>query len=135
MTTRILTLSVPTAHAAVFNFLADIENLPAWTGGICEMIELHRDGWWAYTALGELAVETKVDDIAREIDLRLRPVAGWSIVIPLRVRGDGDGGSLVSVVCRQPSGMADDDFEQLFEAMLRGLRGVAERMRPALVVG
>lgn len=134
MSTRILTLSATAPQATVFNFLADIENLPAWTDGFCEWIELHRDGWWAYTALGELAVETKVDDIASTIDLRLRPVAGWSIVIPLHVRTDGEGGALVSVVCRQPAGLAGDDFEQLFESLLRGLHALPMRLPPALVV-
>ena len=77
-------------RAAVFNFLADIEHLPAWTGGFCEWIELHREGWWAYTAVGELAVETKADDITGEVDLRLRHVSGWrssSVARALRWRG------------------------------------------------
>ena len=127
MQTRVLTLTVAASRAAVFNFLADIEHLPAWTGGFCEWIELHREGWWAYTAVGELAVETKADDITGEIDLRLRHVSGWMIVIPLRVRSDGEGGALVSAACRQPAGLDDDQYEQLFESLLGGLRSLATR--------
>jgi hypothetical protein len=134
MQTRILTVSAPATHGAVFNFLADIENLPAWTGGLCEMIELHRDGWWAYTALGEFAVETKVDDIARVIDLQWRHVAGWSLVIPMRVSGDGEGGTLIRILCRQPVGMPAEDFEPLFDFLLAGLRGVADRLQPEAAV-
>lgn len=127
---RQLTLTLAAPHAAAFNFLADIENLPAWTGGLCEWIELHREGWWAYTALGELAVETKVDDIAGEIDLRLRHVSGWLAVIPLRVRSDGDGGAIIRAACRQPAGLPDEAYERLFESLLNGLRGLAARLHP-----
>lgn len=127
---RQLTLTLAAPRASAFNFLADIENLPAWTGGLCEWIELHREGWWAYTALGELAVDTKVDDIAGAIDLQLRHVSGWNLVIPLRVRSDGDGGAIVQAACRQPAGMGDDDYEQLFECLLNGLRGLAAKFHP-----
>ena len=123
-----LTLTFAASREKVFNFLADIENLPAWTGGFCEWIELRRDGWRAYTALGELAVTTKVDDIAGAIDLELRNPAGWRLVLPVRVSSDGEGGSLVHAVCRQPVGLADEGYEQLFESLVDGLRGRAGRM-------
>ncbi len=132
MQNRIITLTVAIPSATVFNFLADIENLPHWSGGFCEWIELHRDGWWAYTALGELAVETKVDDIAGAIDLRFGHTAGWKLVIPVRVRTDGDGGALVSLACAQPAGMADEDYERLIEALLTGLRDFAGRFHAEL---
>lgn len=134
MQIRLLTLTLAAPRATAFNFLADIENLPAWTGGFCEWIELHREGWWAYTALGELAVDTKVDDIAGEIDLCLRHVSGWTVVIPLRVRSDGAEGSVINASCRQTPGMTDDDYEQLFESLLTGLRGLSAKFQPELAV-
>lgn len=134
MQARILTLTLAASRSAAFNFLADIENLPLWTGGFCEWIELHREGWWAYTGVGELAVETKVDDIAGEIDLCFRHVAGWTLVLPLRVRSDGEGGSLVSVACRQVAGLTDEQYEELFDGLMNGLRGLPQRMRPQAAV-
>ena len=134
MQARILTLTLGASRSAAFNFLADIENLPAWTGCFCEWIELHREGWWAYTAIGELAVDTKADDIAGEIDLRFRHVSGWSIVLPLRVRSDGEGGSLVTVACRQVAGLTDEQYEQLFDALMNGLRSLPQRMQTQAAV-
>lgn len=128
MQTRILTLSAAVPFRAAFNYLADIENLPAWSGGFCEWIELRPDGWWAYTAVGELAVETKVDDIAREIDLCLRHVLGWTMVIPLRVSSDGDHGALITAVCRQSTAMANESYELLFESILLGLRTLPAKL-------
>jgi len=138
MHARVLTLTLATSRDAAFNYLADIENLPTWTGGFCEWIELHREGWWAYTAVGELAVEAKADDIGGEIDLRLRHVSGWTIVIPMRVRSDGEGGALVTLACRQTPGLTDEHYEQLFEALVSGLRGLLAKLhhpRPALLAG
>jgi len=133
MQTRVLTLTVAAPRAAVFNFLADIEHLPAWTGGFCEWIELHREGWWAYTAAGELAVESKADDITGEIDLRLRHVCGWTIIVPLRVRDDGEGGALLRLTCAQPFGLDDTRYEELFDALVAGLRSLAERFHAPAV--
>lgn len=133
MQNRILTLTVAASRAAVFNFLADIENLPAWSGGFCEWIELHREGWWAYTAAGELAVESKVDDIAGVIDLRLQHSGGWTIVIPLRVRSDGGEGVLVTAACNQPAGLSDEAYETMFDCLIAGLRQLADRFHAEAV--
>ena len=134
MQTRTITLTVATSSATVFNFLADIENLPHWSGGFCEWIELHREGWWAYTALGELEVASKVDDIAGTIDLRFAHTAGWKLVIPVRVRTDGDGGALIRLVCAQPAGLPDEDYERLLELLLAGLRGFSGQFQAELAV-
>ncbi len=134
MQTRTITLTVAASRDTVFNFLADIEHLPHWTGGFCEWVELHREGWWAYTALGELEVATKVDDIAGVIDLRFGHVAGWKLVIPVRVRSDGDGGALVSLACGQPAGLSDEHYERLIELLLTGLRDFTGRFQAELAV-
>jgi len=134
MQSRTITLTVATPSATVFNFLADIENLPHWSGGFCEWIELHREGWWAYTALGELEVASKVDDIAGAIDLRFAHPAGWKLVIPVRIRTDGDGGALIRLVCTQPAGLPDEDYERLLELLLAGLRGFSGQFQAELAV-
>lgn len=132
--TRILTLTLNASRASVFNFLADIENFPAWSAGFCEWIELHREGWWAYTALGELAVESKADDISGDIDLRLRHASGLLLVLPLRVRSDGEDGAIVTLRCAQPVGLDDGRYEELFDSLLGGLRGLGERFRAEAAV-
>lgn len=134
MQSRTITLTVASPRATVFNFLADLENLPRWAGGFCEWLELHREGWWAYTALGELEVVTKVDDIAGTIDLRLGHAAGWKIVIPVRVRTDGDGGALVRLAVAQPAGLSDEHYERLVESLLAGLRELPARLPRELAV-
>ena len=41
-----LTVTVSAPRDAVFNFLANIENLPKWTGAWCERLMLQRGRWW-----------------------------------------------------------------------------------------
>jgi hypothetical protein len=61
-------------------------------------------------------------------------VSGWMILLPLRVRTDGAGGSIVNLTCRQVSGMTDDDYERLFDSLLMGLRRLSDRVQPELAV-
>ena len=44
-----LTVTVSAPRDTVFNFLADIENLPRWAGAWCERLALQRGRWWALT--------------------------------------------------------------------------------------
>lgn len=129
MQSRRIILTVAAPCREIFNFLADIEHLPAWSGGFCELIELQRDGWWAYTALGEVVVETKVDDVLGKIDLMLRPVSGQQFTISVQVRSDGDEGTLVTLACRRPIGLSSQDYQVLVESLYHGLHGLAGRFQ------
>ena len=42
MNIRTIALSVAAPRDTVFNFLADIENLPKWAGSWCERLTLER---------------------------------------------------------------------------------------------
>lgn len=121
MRTHMLSLTMDAPAPAVFNYLADIEKFPAWSAGFCERIELHREGWLAYTAFGEVTVETKVDAWAGEIDVRLQQDRVWSLVIPLWVKSDRAGGTVIKAMCRQPVTMSDRDYGRLCEWLLSGL--------------
>ena len=134
MPDRHLLFSVAAPRGPVFNFLADIENLPAWAGGFCEWIELHRSGWWAYTLLGELQAEARADDPSGEVELGLGHVAGWKLVLHLRVRADGDGRSLVSLSYPELAGPDPAREETLFAALEAGLPNLAAKIRPIKAV-
>ena len=52
-----LTVTVSAPRDTVFNFLADIENLPKWAGAWCERLALQRGRWWALTSEGEQVMD------------------------------------------------------------------------------
>lgn len=125
---RTVHATVPAAREAVFNFLADVENLPRWAGEFCGGLELHRGAWRAYTALGELDVEIRTGDGYCEFDLRLGAVGRPWLAVPFRVRSDGEAGSLVSFSCGQAAGWDDAQRARLADALVDGLHGLAVRM-------
>jgi len=69
--TRVVILRA--ARQTVFNYLADIENLPRWAGGFCEHLYLSHGRWMGLTSLGELFFALDADVAVQEISLR----AGW----------------------------------------------------------
>ena len=72
MNIRTIAVTVAAPRDTVFNFLADIENLPQWAGAWCERLALERGRWWALTAEGELVVDMETSAGTGVID---RPVA------------------------------------------------------------
>ncbi len=131
MTAHSLIVDIAAPREVVFNFLADIENLPAWTPGFCEWLELHRTGWWAYTALGEFEAATEVRAGLGEIVLRLKHVCGREIAILLRVERDSAEASQVALECELTHGFD----ERLFVSLENGLGELAACLQPELAFG
>ena len=117
---------VPVPDAAprdvAFNFLADIEHLPAWSGGFCEWIELRRDGWRAYTAWGEFEAGATVA-ASGAIHLRLRRDDGLALEIILRVTT----GRRVSAEVRAAGLGLTGENGDLRAMLAAGLRAFADR--------
>ncbi len=80
-----ISITVSAPRDTVFNFLADIENLPKWTAGWCERLMLQRGRWWALTAEGEQVVDMETSAGTGVIDLRAGPSADRFRHTPIRV--------------------------------------------------
>jgi uncharacterized protein YndB with AHSA1/START domain len=80
-----LTVTVSAPRDTVFNFLADIENLPKWTAGWCERLMLQRGRWWALTSEGEQVVDMETSAGTGVIDLRAGPSPDRFRHTPIRV--------------------------------------------------
>lgn len=85
MHVQIFTLTVSASRDFVFNFLADVENLPKWAGGYWERITLQRGRWWALTADGEQVVEIAASPDAGVIDVWGGPSPERVTLTPIRV--------------------------------------------------
>ncbi len=80
-----ISVSVAAPRDTVFNFLADIENLPRWATEFREPLELRQGRWWAYTTRGEMFVELESADGTGVIDLRVGPSTDRLSLLPIRV--------------------------------------------------
>jgi hypothetical protein len=85
MSIRTLAIAVSAPRDTVFNFLADIENLPRWAHEFCERLYLERGRWKALTSQGELFCDLEAGAATGVIDLRLGPSPEKLDLLPLRV--------------------------------------------------
>jgi len=128
MQIRTIAVTVSAKCDLVFGFLADIENLPKWAGDFCERIELRRNGWLAYTSLGDAMLAAEADDHTGVIDLRIEPAAnrpGWFL---LRVVPVSPMSTLVSFTFIQPPVLSDKLYEQQYVSWRRAMEGLLPRV-------
>jgi hypothetical protein len=111
----------------VFNFLADIENLPRWAGDYCERLTLDGGRWWAFTVEGEqvIALETNVG--AGVIDLQSGPAPDRLSPLPIRVVPLSSRRTLVSLTLIESPEQTAEAFERCYQALLLALRGLLRR--------
>lgn len=124
MNLNTLTATVAAPRDTVFNFLADIENLPRWAPGFCERLYLERGRWKALTSHGELYLELEAGTEAGVIDLRAGPATDQMALLPIRVLALNSGACVVTMTFMSgpewPSGILQRDAVQ-FASELRTL--------------
>src|SRR5579885_1850345 len=127
MNNRTVTVTLSAPRAAVFNFLADIENLPKWATEFCERVCLERDGWRALTSQGELFVEFEADDDTGVIDMRAGYTRTQMNLFPVRILSLPDGGSVAMFTFFQAPDLSDEIYECQYRSLLVEVRGLIER--------
>lgn len=128
-----LTLSAP--RDGVFNFLADIENLPKWAGGYYERLALERGRWWALTAEGDQVVDLETSAGTGVIDLRSGPLPERMTLMPIRVVALAPRRTFVSVTVMGTPDQADRAFARRYLIWRAAVEGLLRRFgsgdRPA----
>jgi hypothetical protein len=127
MQIRTIAITVAAARDVVFNFLADIENLPKWAVDFCERIELRRDGWLAYTSQGDVMMTADADDRTGIIDLRFGSSTGQPGLFLLRVVLLAGKSTMVSFTFIQPPALSDEHYELQYQTWLGVLQGLIRR--------
>jgi len=127
MTIRTVHLTLAAPREPVFNFLADIENLPLWAGEFCARPELRQGRWWAYTAAGEMVVDLESSAGTGVIDLRAGPAPDRLGLRPIRVLALAACRTLVSVTLLPAPGMSAEQAERWYRSLLADLRGLRLR--------
>jgi hypothetical protein len=119
-----LTVTLSAPRDTVFNFLADIENLPKWAGAWCERLALERGRWWALTAEGEQVVDLETSAGTGVIDLRSGPTPDRLRLTPIRVLALSTRRTLVSFLLIEAPGESAEDCarrQQVLQAAVHGL--------------
>ena len=127
MTIRTLAVTVSAPREAVFNFLADIENLPKWSAGYCERISLLRGRWWALTADGDQVVDMETSAGTGVIDLRSGPLPERLTLTPIRVLALSPRRSLISLTVIEAPDQTATAYERRFEIWTAATKGLLRR--------
>jgi len=124
---RTIAVTVAAPRDLVFNFLADIENLPKWAGGYCERLALQRGRWWALTAEGELVVDLESSAGTGVIDLRAGPLPERMTPIPLRVFALSPRRTLLTVTVIETPDQTTVAYERRYRLLLTATSGLLRR--------
>ncbi|HTQ32239.1 MAG TPA: SRPBCC family protein [Opitutaceae bacterium] len=127
MNHRNVSITVPAPRDTVFNFLANIENLPKWATEFCERIYLERGTWKALTSQGELFMAFDTDDRTGVIDMRAGFTPEHMNLFPVRVLALPGGGTLVLFTFFQPPDLSDEIYECQYRSLLVEMRGLIAR--------
>lgn len=126
MNLRSVSVIVSAPRDAVFNFLADIENLPRWAPSLCERLYLARGRWMALSPQGELHVDLEANNGTGVIDVRAGATTDRMPLLPIRVLPLAMRSTLVTVMFvpapEWPAGIMQCDADALISD-LRGLFG------------
>lgn len=116
--------------SSVFDFLADIENLPRWAVTFCKKLARVEGGYRVTTPGGDIWFRIDGDAKTGVIDLRGGPdpdrMAHW----PMRVIDDGLGGSVLTFTAIQAPAESDEVFARQCAALdheFEVLRAAVER--------
>lgn len=122
-----LTVTVSAPRDTVFNFLADIENLPQWTAAWCERLMLQRGRWWALTSEGEQVVDMETSAGTGVIDLRAGPSPDRFRLTPIRVVALSTRRTLVSFLLIGGPDETGDAFARRRERLQAAADGLVRR--------
>ena len=136
MTTGTATLQIRYPHvvidapaAAVFDFVADLRNMPAWSIHFCKGIRFEDDATdaaWVRSPQGEVYFATRADAGTGVIDWLVGPTPDATVCWPTRVVPLPGGGALFTVTALCDGAEDPAVVERLFAEELETLKRLVE---------
>jgi len=127
MNNRTVTFVVPATKDSVFNFLANIENLPVWATEFCQGIKQEGSHYKAITSSGELFFKIESDRKTGVVDMFAGPTLDQMGVFPCRVIAMPDSPTAVSFTFFQPPNMPNEVYDQQYKSLLIEMDGLKRR--------
>jgi len=127
MIIRTIALTLTAPRDSVFNFLADIENLPKWAGGYYERLSLERGRWCALTAEGDHVVDLESSAGTGVIDLRSGALPERMTLMPIRVVALSPRRTLVSVTVIEAPEQTASAFARRYLIWRTAVEGLLRR--------
>jgi hypothetical protein len=127
---RTVTILVAATKDAVFDFLSNVENLPAWATEFCEGLKKEGDHYKVVTSGGELFFKIESDRKTGVLDMFAGPTLNQMGIFPCRVLAMAGGATAVSFTFFQPPDMPDEVYERQYKSLLIEMEGLKKRFGP-----
>ena len=127
MNARSVTTTFRAPAADVFEYLAEIENLPAWATEFARELKLVDGKHKIVNGVGEFFFRIDSDPGSGVIDMRAGPTEAELALFPTRVVALPNGGSAFTFTMFQMPDMPDELFESQHASLLRELENLERR--------
>ena len=127
MRNETVTAVLPAPANEVFNYLADIENLPEWATEFARRLERDGPDCKVVNGLGEFLFEIRADPATGVIDMYAGPTKDRMAIFPTRVVGLPDGTSAFTFTMFQAPDMPDELFESQHASLRREFDHIRRR--------
>jgi hypothetical protein len=122
-----VTAVLPAPPNEVFDYLADIENLPEWATEFARRLERDGPDYKVVNGLGEFFIEIRADPATGVIDMYAGPAKDRMAIFPTRVVGLPDGTSAFTFTMFQASDTPDELFESQHASLRREFAHIRRR--------
>jgi hypothetical protein len=119
VTSRTVTAVFPAPKERVFEYLAEIENLPAWATEFARELRVVDGRHKVVNGLGEFFFRIEADSDTGVIDMLAGPSEDELALFPTRVVPLGRDASAFTFTMFQPTGMSDELFDSQYRSLLR----------------
>ena len=127
MRSRTVTTVLPASQREVFEYMADIENLPEWATEFVRELRRDEDGYSVVNKLGEFRFAIRADAKTGVIDMLAGPTRDQMAVFPTRAVAMPDGRTAYSFTMFQGPGTPDEVFESQYESLRREFENIEAR--------
>lgn len=112
---------------AVFDFMADIQNLPEWATEFARELKREGDDYKIVNGLGEFYFDIRADPATGVIDMYAGPTKEQMGVFPTRVVALPEGRTAYSFTMFQGPEMPDELFESQHASLQREFANIERR--------
>jgi hypothetical protein len=119
MRTATVTTVLDAPQEAVFDYMAEIENLPAWATEFARELKRDADGYSVVNGLGEFRFEIRADRDTGVVDMFAGPDRRRMAVFPTRAVALPDGRTAYSFTMFQAPDMPDELFDAQHASLQR----------------
>jgi hypothetical protein len=129
MRTATVTTVLDAPKDAVFAYLSDIENLPAWASEFARELKHDERGYTVVNGLGEFRFDIRADEATGVIDMYAGPSDDQLAVFPTRAVALADGRTAYTFTMFQSPDMPDELFESQHDSLCREFRNIERIFR------